>query len=247
METHDAGRPDSIARRLERAIQKGQFAPGSRLPSERDLAQRWQASRSIVREGISMLVAKGLLSRRHGSGTYVNAPSDHFGAEVWADMSRRYPDLPADFFEFRHMLECRAAELAAERHDAGDRKRLQAAQAAVDAAFRGGDRELQMRTDIAFHHAIAEATHNPVFAYLMISLHKLLHDHMQLTLAGTTPRSEVFRHVVAQHRRLLDSILARDAVEAGRAAAAHIDFVRVRMNHLPPRRPMTAAPSGTRG
>jgi DNA-binding FadR family transcriptional regulator len=232
---HSASRPDNVARRLEQAIQKGEVKPGERVPSERALSSRWRISRPIVREGISMLVAKGLLSRRHGSGTYVNETTEQFGAEVWADMSRRYPDLPGDFFEFRHMLECRAAELAAERHDAADRKRLEAAEAAVSVAFQGTDRGRLMRTDIAFHHAIAEATHNPVFAYLMISLQKLLHDHMQLTLAGTDTQSDIYRLVRKQHRNLLLAILARDPVAAGKAAADHIDLVRVKMNHLQPR------------
>jgi DNA-binding FadR family transcriptional regulator len=133
------------------------------------------------------------------------------------------------------MLECRAAELAAERHEPADRKRLESAETAVDLAFRGGDRRQQMRADIAFHHAIADATHNPVFSYLMISLQRLLHDHMQLTLAGTDPQSEIFKLVRAQHRSLLNAILARDTVAARKAAAEHIDFVRVKMNHLKPR------------
>ncbi len=238
---HGTSRPDTVARRLEQAIHKGELKAGERLPSERDLSRRWRISRPIVREGIGMLVAKGLLSRKHGSGTYVNETTEQFGAEVWADMSRRYPDLPGDFFEFRHMLECRAAELAAERHDPVDRKRLQAAESAVAAAFRGTDRQQQMRADIAFHHAIAEATHNPVFAYLMISLQKLLHEHMRLTLAGTDPKSEIFKVVCAQHRNLLAAILARDEVAARKCAAEHIDFVRVKMNHLEPRRPVRAA------
>src|SRR5262249_23015067 len=155
-----------------------------RLPSERALAQRWRVSRPLVREGISMLVARGLLRRKQGLGTYVNDALEQFGSDVWADMSRRYPDLPGAFFEFRHMLECHASERAAERHDARDRKSLEAAEAAVNDAFAGADGRQQITSDLAFHSAIAEATHNPVFVYLMRSLHKLVLDHMQLTLAG---------------------------------------------------------------
>jgi GntR family transcriptional repressor for pyruvate dehydrogenase complex len=223
---------EGVARRLERAIQAGQFKAGAPLPAERTLATRWRISRPLVREGITILVARGVLTRRHGSGTYVNEVSEQIGAQVWTDMSRRHPDLPGDFFEFRHMLECRAAELAARRHDARDRARLRATQAAVDAAFNGPDRKERLRADLAFHHAIAEATHNPVFVYLMSSLQKLLHEHMLLTIAGTEPRSGVYELVRAQHRRLLDAILARDAVAAGRAAGEHIDFVRVKLNHI---------------
>jgi GntR family transcriptional repressor for pyruvate dehydrogenase complex len=233
--TQGSRRSESVARRIERAIHKGEFKPTEAIPSERTLAQRWSISRPLLREGISMLVAKGLLTRKHGLGTFVNETTEQFGAEVWADMSRRYPDLPGDFFEFRHMLEVRAAELAAERHDAADRRRLEAATAETDAAFSSTDRARQMRADLAFHHAIAEATHNPVFSYLMMSLQRLLYDHMRLTLAGTLPHDEVFKQVCAQHRALLKAILSRDVAMAGATAAAHIDFVRVKMNHLEPR------------
>ncbi|HVT35727.1 MAG TPA: FCD domain-containing protein [Nevskiaceae bacterium] len=128
-----------------------------------------------------------------------------------------------------------SAALAAARHDAKDRARLEQTAAAVEQAWRSDDRRVQLTTDLAFHHAIAEATHNPVFSYLMGSLHRLLLDHMQLSQAGTEPKSGITDQVRAQHRELLRMILARDGKGATRAASRHIEFVRVRLNHLPPR------------
>lgn len=227
---------EAIARRVERAIQRGDFSPGQRLPSERDLAERWQVSRSLIREGLAMLVAKGTLTRRHGSGTYVNEPDARLGVEIWRDMALRHDDLQGDLLEFRHMIERRAAELAAMRHNDKDRTQLEAAGAAVERAWSGTDRKEQLRTDAAFHHVIAEATHNPVFAYLMQSLHQLLLEHMQLTHAGTNLQSSVTQEVQNQHRTLLKAILSRDAAAAAAAASDHLDYVQVRLNHLPPRR-----------
>jgi GntR family transcriptional repressor for pyruvate dehydrogenase complex len=231
--------PEAVARRLERAIQRGEFASGTRMPSERALAARWSMSRPIVREGIAMLVAKGVLSRRHGSGTYVNDAEAHMSVEVWRDLALRHDNLQADLIEFRHMLERRAAELAAVRHDASDRRRLEAAGAAVDAAWESTDRQQQLLSDAAFHHAIADATHNPVFAYLMRSLHQILLEHMRLTHAGSRLQSAITRDVQQQHRRLLQAILAGEPEAAADAASDHLDYVQVRLNHLPPRRGMT--------
>lgn len=227
--------PEAVARRLERAIQFGEFAPGTRLPSERDLAARWSISRPIIREGIAMLVAKGLLCRRHGSGSYVNDADAHRSDAAWRDLALRHDELQADLIEFRHMLERRAAELAAMRHDARDRERLAAAGAAVDAAWDGTDRQRQLLTDAAFHHAIADATHNPVFASLMRSLHRILIEHMRLTHAGSRLQSAVTREVQRQHRTLLAAILSGDPAAAAAAASDHLDYVQVRLNHLPPR------------
>ncbi|HEY1077548.1 MAG TPA: FadR/GntR family transcriptional regulator [Fontimonas sp.] len=235
MNSRGTGGSEAVARRLERAIQRGDFGPGQRLPSERDLAERWQVSRAIVREGLAMLVAKGTLTRRHGSGTYVTEADSRRGVEIWRDMAMRHENLQGDLLEFRHMIERRAAELAAQRHDAHDRSQLEAAGESVERAWSGADRKEQLRADAAFHHAIAEATHNPVFAYLMQSLHQLLLEHMQLTHAGTALQSTVTREVQLQHRALLQAILARDAVAAAQAASDHLDYVQVKLNHLPPR------------
>jgi GntR family transcriptional repressor for pyruvate dehydrogenase complex len=229
-------RPDAIANRLQSAIQRGEFKPQQALPSERVLAERWKVSRSIVREGIAMLVARGLLNCQQGRGTFVNPPDQQVGAQVWAEMARRHPDLQGSLLEFRQVLECEAAALAAERHDAADRLRLEQAGAAVERAWLSSDRRDQLTTDLAFHQAIAEATQNPIFAYLMASLHRLLLDHMQLSQAGTRPQSSITEQVSAQHRALLHAILARDPDAAAQAAAAHLDFVRVHLNHLQPRR-----------
>lgn len=229
-----ARRPETVARRLERAIARGELAPGQRLPSERTLAQRWKMSRPLVREGIAMLVAKGLLSRRQGAGTFLNDAADQVGVEVWADMARRHPHLQGDLLEFRHMLECRAAELAAERHTAADRQRLELAAAAADRAWAQDDRAAQRQADLALHLTIAESTHNPVFTYLMHSLHKLLLDHMQLSQAGTAPRTAPAEDVRRQHRKLVRAILARDAAAAAHAAGTHLEYVRVHLNHLGP-------------
>jgi DNA-binding FadR family transcriptional regulator len=228
-------RPESVARRLERAIQSGQFKPAQPLPSERALAARWKLSRSIVREGIAMLVAKGLLNRRHGSGTYVNEPDRQLGAQIWGRLASGATDLQSDLLEFRHMLECEASALAARRHGGADRTRLQAAGAAVEEAWAGGDRRQQLGTDLAFHHAIAEATHNAIFISLMSSLHRMLLDHMQVSQAGMQMRSSVTEQVRLQHRVMLQAILARDADAAAKAASTHLDYVRVRLNHMAPR------------
>lgn len=228
-------RVEAVIDHLESAILQGRYAPGSRLPAERALSTALSVSRATVRDALAALVSRGLLQRRHGDGTYVNDQAERQMAQVWLDMSERHPALQGDLIEFREMLESRAAELAAIRHDAADRERLLTALAAVDAAYGGDDRTAQIRSDVAFHRAIAEATHNPLFAYLMNSLLRLLHEHVQLSLAGVAPNSDTARQLRAQHRALAEAILARDADRARQQAGGHIDFVGVRLNAM--RRP----------
>ncbi len=206
------------------------------VPSERALAARWGISRPIIREGIGMLVARGILVRRHGRGTFVNETDEQVSAQVWAHLVRDDPNLQRDVLEFRHALERHAAQLAAERHDAPDRERLRDAEAEVHRAFCGSDSERQMRADLAFHHTIADATHNLLHSSLTQSMHRMLYEHMQLSFCGHQGDDVLKQQVRAQHRALLDAILSRDADAAGVSAAAHIDFVRIRLNPLDARR-----------
>ncbi|CAN4280514.1 FCD domain-containing protein [Pseudoxanthomonas sp. LjRoot125] len=222
-----------VTRHLEQGIADGRYVAGRRLPAERMLAERLQVSRATAREAIGRLVARGVLERRQGDGTYVIAATERRMAEIWQDMARNHPMLQADLVEFRAMLEGRTAELAALRHDDGDRARLQAAHAAVDAAYSGSDRLAQIRSDVAFHRAIADATHNPVFSYLIASLLALLHDHVQVSLAGLSPQSPVSQQLRTQHDALLAAILQRDAERARAVAGGHMDYVAVQLNALP--------------
>lgn len=239
--SHAAGRPDEVAHRLLQAIRKGEFSPQQALPSERELSARWATSRSIIREGIAMLVAKGTLIRQHGRGTFINDAEHQLGDRMWAEMASLHENLQGDLLEFRHVLECAAAELAAERHDKADAQSLARAGAAVEIAWASADRKEQLKTDVAFHQSIAQATHNQVFSHLMASLQRLLFEHMQLSQAGMELQSTVSSSVREQHRELLAAILARDATAAGKAAGRHLDFVRVRLNHMEPRRPSPRA------
>lgn len=221
-----------VIHHLEASILKGMFPVDRRLPSERALAEQLSVSRATVREAITSLVSRGMLVRRQGDGTYAVEQSDHRMAEIWLDMAQQHPMLQGDLVEFRAMLESRTAELAARRHDAKDRVRLQEALDSVDAAYAGSDRREQIRSDVAFHRAIADATHNPVFSYLMSSLLKLLHEHVQLSLAGLEPQSTTAQQLRQQHRALATAILARDAERARQVAGMHMDFVATRLNAL---------------
>lgn len=223
-------RGDAVAEAIERAIVAREFE--DRLPPERALAERYRVSRGTVREAIGKLVARGLLSRRQGAGTFINDDTDRRTAEIWSDMVERHPRLQESLIEFRTMMECRTAELAATRHTAADRRRLQQVARDVDAAYGASDRRVQIEADVAYHRAIADAAHNPVFSYLMGSLLNLLHDHVQLSIAGMQPDTEPSRQLRAQHQALIDAILSRDSAAAGRAAGRHMDYVRVQLNDL---------------
>lgn len=227
-----------VLEQLEAALTDGRHPVGSKLPPERELAAQLQVSRACLREALVTLASRGWIERRQGDGTYVREPgrsSDAIQAGMiglWRQLIDSHGDLQVDLIEFRSMLETRTAELAATRHTSEDVERLQRTWSAVDRAYGSDDRNEQIRADVAFHHAIADATHNPIFVYLIRSLLQLLHDHVRLSLAGLSADSITAQMLRKQHRALLDAILARDAAAARRSAGEHIRFVAEHLNAL---------------
>lgn len=224
--TLNAKLPEQLALTLEKAILAHKHRPGDKLPPERAWAQQLGVSRAVLREALGAMAERGLVVRRHGDGTYVSERPDQRRADPWTQMLQRQPLMQTDLLEFREMLEIRCAELAAQRAEPADIQHLAQRHAVVEQAYLGSDRQAQVRADVAFHRAIAEATRNPVFSHLISTLLELLHEHVLISIAHLVPASDHARKLRAQHDRLFRCIAAHDAVGAARAARAHIAFVR---------------------
>lgn len=226
--------PDQLALRLERAILMRDHRPGERLPPERTWAAELGVSRAVLREALGQLAERGLVVRRHGAGTYVTDQPDERRADPWTQLLQRQPLMQGDLLEFRDMLEARCAELAAERADATDLAVLAERHAAVTTAYAGSDRRAQVRADVAFHRAIADAAHNPVFSYLVATLLELLHEHVKISIANVAPASDAAHQLCTQHSALWEAVAARDPAAARLAARQHIAYVRQRWEGVTP-------------
>lgn len=220
---------DTIAVELENRILEGSLKPGDRLPAERDLAAEMGVSRPSLREAIQKLVSKGLVVTRHGGGTVVTDRLDAPFVDPWQQMLQGHPMLQSDLLEFRHMLEGEAARLAAERATDADIERIGAAFAALDAAYASDDMTACIDRDVAFHQAIAEASHNALIGHLSSSLLRVIHGHVASNLANLQGRTAQWQQLMAQHGAIWHAIRQGDAARASSAARAHIDFVRQSM------------------
>lgn len=214
-----------IYQRIFETIMAGEFAVNARLPSETDLAQRFGASRPVVREALARLRDDGIIVSRQGSGSYVKRRPDNAVLRFVpvgsiADIQR--------CFEFRAGLEGAAAALAAKRRDAIDLAEIQAAFDALEASVRDG--RLGVDADERFHLAIAKATHNDYYVSVQTSLHSHIVFGMNLlrnlSLLRTAQR---LRLVQDEHRAILDAVAASDPQAARAAMQNHIDNARGRM------------------
>lgn len=218
--------PETLALKLEKAILAQTYRPGARLPAERAWAAELGVSRAVLREALGTLAERGLLVRRHGAGSFVAERPDERRADPWKQLLQRQPLVQSDLLDFREMLEVRCAEGAARHATPEDIRRLAQRHAAVDLAYLQNDRAAQVHTDVAFHRAVADATHNTVFVHLVSTLLELLHEHVLISIADLQPASADSRRLRAQHTALLGRIAAHDVTGAADVARAHIHFVR---------------------
>ena len=208
----------AIATRLRQAILDGRYADGERLPAERDLARHFEASRSTVREALRRLEEMRLVTRRIGSGTFVNyrpALDQNSIAEVTS---------PIELIEVRLAIEPQMARLAVVNATARDLERMGEALKRVESC--GADRERFSRADEQFHLMLAECTQ----IRLMVWLYRQINDvrsHAQWDAMKdkilTERRIAVYNR---QHRELYRALCDRDVDAAARIISGHLEKAR---------------------
>ena len=223
---------------LGEAIVGGRYAPGDAVPPEPQLCEAFGVSRTVVREAVKSLVAKGLVSTGPKVGTRVLDASrwNWFDAEVvgWHSRSGLTRDFLRELQELRGIIEPAAARLAAERATAQDLAEIEAAYAGMKAAVeQGGD---YVGHDLAFHQGLLRASHNRMLARMGLALAALLRTSFEIS--NTRPEAPALS--LPRHRALLDAVVARSSVRAERAslrliasAQADIDAALASRRRLP--------------
>lgn len=213
-----------IRDRLGEAIVGGVHAEGSSLPPEPQLCEVLGVSRTVVREAIKSLAAKGLLTTGPKVGTRVRA-AEHwnwFDPDVVAWQSRvgLTREFLRDVQELRRVVEPAAARLAAERATAVDIAGLEDALAGMCSAVAGGGNYVDH--DLRFHQTLLRAAHNRMMVQMSKALGALLRSSFEVSTAqpGRAEQS------LPLHRAILDAVIAHAPARAERASLALIDSAR---------------------
>lgn len=209
--------PTQVARLLLDYLLAGNVSPGTRLPSERQLAEALGVGRSVVREALKSLGLLGLVEVRQGDGTYLRRVESELLPRVieWGLLlgERRTSDL----IEARQHLEVITAELAAARRTDAD---LEALAAALDGMRdAGGDVDAFVTQDIAFHLAVAAAADNTVLSGVLRSIQSLLRVWITRVIRAASDSAPSY----AEHLPVYQAIAGQDPAAAGAAMRAHLD------------------------
>lgn len=204
-------------------IQSGAFAPGSRLPTERELCEQLTVSRSAVRNALAVLEGEGRIKRVAGSGTFVAGSEPAAGgvARVSSGTS------PAQVMEARLAIEPQLAHLVAANGTMSDFAEMQRCHEKAKAAASMEEFEVW---DTALHQVIAEAAHNPLVieAYNLITRARDQGEWGALKKRSLTPERRALYE--QDHACIVAALRERDADAGEVALRAHL--VRVRGNLL---------------
>lgn len=211
---------DRIAQVLATRIRDGLLLPGERLPAEKDMAELFGVSRSVVREAVSMLKYDGLVETRQGSGVFVSSTPNTRSFRIECGLLGGGADLRA-VFELRSIVESAAAALAAERRDPEDiailRGHLEAMATDIAAGREGVD------ADTAFHTAIARAADNPYLMRFAEFLGTSLREAIRAARSNSARYPGTPDQVQDEHRAVFEAVAAGDPKTAGKAMRRHIE------------------------
>ncbi len=212
----DAGRAETVARRLAQAITLGLLLNGERLPAESQLASQFGVSPVTLREALAMLRDLGLVETRRGraGGSFIRAPGDSQAAAVEAELRLLSLHELQDIGDHRAAVAGAAAKLAAQRALAGDIAALREHAGRLHAARSRTERR---RADARIHIENAAAAQSPRLTREEMSLWSEVGDLVWLPVAD-----DQVPGVAREHDRLVDSIAGQDPEQARQAAEQHV-------------------------
>lgn len=205
-------------------IEERKYVPGERLPSERELAERFDVGRGVVREVLSVLENLRYLERRPNSGIYLNESSGRVSHEMLALFANLSVDVSkerlAESMEARRILEVQTVALAAQRRTDEDLQNMREIVARFDDAAEN-DLQSLPKLDYEFHMAIFRAAHNLVLTQLVTPFYLMSESRGPMFFNGTARG----RASNAQHKLLIAAIDEQNVMKAQQLMSDHIDQV----------------------
>jgi len=214
---------ESVAHQIRQVIFSGLLAPGHKLPPERELAVRFQASRVALREALRALEKEGMITikRGFGGGAFVadfdsalRALGDSLNTVVKLGQAKS-----AYLTEVRTILEPQITRLATLRATGADLSVIESVLLAQEEELRTG--ELSRRYDMEFHRRLAEAAHNPVRSIVVNAVNESIRDAILRSKLSQDMRARV----VGYHRNIFEAVRSRDEALAQSVMAEHVTAV----------------------
>src|SRR5476649_3091010 len=208
-----------IGGHLRRDIHGGKYAPGDRLPPERDIAESFSVSRSVVREALIMLELEKVVDVRKGSGVYV------LPRQPEANLFREDSGYgPFELLQARQLLESEVAAFAATQATKADILKMRDAIELERGFIEQG--VVDESADELFHHLLAQASQNSVLANMVAELWQIRHHSPMWQGIQQHVGKNDHHQWLLDHQTILQAVLRRDAKAAKQAKWQHLENVK---------------------
>ena len=215
----------SVVRQIELLILRGILRPGERLPSERELSERMGVSRPSLRDAISELQDRNLLTSKANAGIFVADVLGSAFSDSLVQLFASHDEAVFDYIAFRRDLEGMAAERAANHGTDTDLKVVQTVFDKMEAAHLKRNPEEEAQLDVEFHLAIIDASHNIIMLHMMRSMLQLLREGVFYNRAIMFKQRLNRATLLDQHRAINTALQSRDPKAARAAVENHLSFV----------------------
>lgn len=220
-----------VVDRLAEQIMSGKLPAGAKLPSEQEMMRGMGVSRTVVREAVAALRARGLVITRQGAGAFVDRDTSRQPYVIDADGLGSL-DSVLDVLELRMAVESEAAAIASERATPIQIRAIREAQRVFNRAISAGERAI--KEDFAFHQAIALATQNHRFVGFLDFLGRLIIPRQSIRSFEGSPDSlrKYLGRIEKEHDAILHAIAAHSPKKAREAMRGHLVKSRERYREL---------------
>lgn len=239
---------DEVVQQVKKVIISGELATGDRLPSERDLAERFGLSRMTIRDALRVLESQGLIEIKVGAsgGAFVREPNlDLFRESLSTVIQTNKKTSLLELAEARKIVETAIVELAAQRATPDDLKVLRRAVQSAKKALAEGKPITQSSVD--FHTGLARASKNYVLNLIVNSFRSLFSNALEQLL----PAVDMAPRGVHEHEVILKAVEAGDSEKARQAMIEHLEYfeemVRQFRHRSSPKRKKGRAPGRRKG
>lgn len=220
-----------VIQALSDRIERGDYAPGSKMPTEPELCAEFSVSRTVIREAVASLKLGRRLIARHGVGVFVAEAPGHGNDPDFIDSNTLSNSMYV--LELRSGVETECAAYAAQRRSEAHLRALKEVYARMEIVAIDDDAECA-KADFEFHLAVATCSENPHFVSILRTLGQEIIIDLRLKHGKANPkeRKTYIRRIQREHGDILDAIENQDVTAARRAMRRHLNESLERYHNL---------------
>jgi GntR family transcriptional repressor for pyruvate dehydrogenase complex len=217
---------EKIVEQIKEMLLSGNLNKGDKLPSERQLAETLQVSRSSVREALKELEMMGLIEVKQGEGNFIKENFEDILFEPFSTIFLIKESNEKEILELRNIIEKGTVSLAAERIT---KEELEDLRNILDAAEKSNSEEELAELDIIFHYKISQASKNFLLQSILNAVSSLIETSIKDIRKNILIKEEHKEIIKKQHLNIYNALEKNDPKAAEIAMANHIYFVNSQM------------------